>query len=49
MTRVSGSANGQHNPATPRTEAVGLHSQPAQLSRPARRCEIRGYFEIVWC
>jgi hypothetical protein len=31
MTRVSGSANGQHNPATPSTEAVGVHSQPAQL------------------
>ena len=45
MTRVSGSANGQHNPASPSTEAVGLHSQPAQLCRPARRCEIRGSLE----
>jgi hypothetical protein len=36
-------ANDQHNPATPSTEAMGLHSQPAQPSRPARRCEIRRF------
>src|SRR4029453_19586814 len=36
-------ANDQHNPATPSTEAMGPHSQPAHPSRPARRCEIRRF------